>query len=60
MKNVIFTMASAVGMAALLFDRRVLKRFLNIETPLYRLWWEAHSANMQRKLDKIHSPYFDF
>lgn len=34
------------------FDRKVVKRYLHIETPLYRLWWEQHSANMQKKLDR--------
>lgn len=24
------------------FDRYVLKRYFNIETPLYRCWWRAH------------------
>lgn len=46
------------GMLA--FDKRVLKRLLSVETPLYRRWWKLHSLSMQRKLDKIHSLKFDF
>lgn len=33
------------------FDRKVLKRYLGIETPLYRLWHERHAVKMQRKLN---------
>ena len=34
------------------FDRKVLKRYLNIETPLYKLWWREHSKHIQRKLGR--------
>lgn len=34
-------------------DRFVVKRYLGIETPLYKLWWANHSEAIQRKLDKI-------
>lgn len=34
------------------FDKKVLKRYFNIETPLYKWWWKEHSASIQRKLDK--------
>lgn len=33
------------------FDRKVLKRYLNIQTPLYRLWWFYHCQFVQAKLD---------
>lgn len=33
------------------FDRKVLKRYLNIQTPLYRLWWSNHCQLVQAKLD---------
>lgn len=33
------------------FDRKVLKRYLNIQTPLYRLWWSSHCQFVQAKLD---------
>lgn len=36
------------------FDKRVLKRYFNIETALYKLWWKTHSEYMQKKLDKLH------
>ena len=36
------------------FDKRVLKRYFNIETALYKCWWKAHSEYMQKKLDKLH------
>lgn len=33
------------------FDRRVIKRYLNLETPLYKLWWKEHCKSIQKKLD---------
>lgn len=33
------------------FDRKVLKRYLNVQTPLYRLWWSNHCQLVQAKLD---------
>lgn len=36
------------------FDKRILKRYFNIETPLYKLWWATHSKCMQKKLNTIH------
>lgn len=38
--------------SVLKFDREVLKRHFNLETPLYKLWWKSHVRAMQRKLDK--------
>lgn len=40
--------------ALLWLARKIWKRYFNIETPLYKLWWEAHTKNMQKKLDKCH------
>lgn len=36
------------------FDKKVLKRYFNIETVLYKCWWKSHSEYMQKKLDKLH------
>lgn len=33
------------------FDRFVVKRYLNIETPLYKFWWSNHVAFVQKKLE---------
>lgn len=33
------------------FDRFVVKRYLNIETPLYKFWWSNHAAFVQKKLE---------
>lgn len=33
------------------FDRKVVKRYLNIETPLYKLWWSVYKEQMQSKLN---------
>lgn len=37
------------------FDKKVLKRYFNIETALYKYWWKAHSEHIQKKLDKLHN-----
>lgn len=37
--------------AACKFDRFVLKRYLGIETPLYKVWWRRRSESIQRELD---------
>lgn len=49
--HVSFVMVRFVVRTMLAFDRKVVKRFLNIETPLYKLWWRNHRESLQRKLD---------
>lgn len=39
------------------FDRKVLKRYLNIQTPLYRLWWAKHCRLIQTELDTKNNKY---
>lgn len=36
-------------------DRFIVKRYFNLETPIYKLWWRNHSLAIQKKLDKIHN-----
>ena len=36
-------------------DRFIVKRYLNLETPIYKLWWRNHALALQKKLDKIHN-----
>lgn len=36
------------------FDKKVLKRYFNIETPLYKIWWNTHALYLQKKLDEQH------
>lgn len=38
-------------------DRKIIKRHLQIETPLYRCWHRNHAKSMQRKLDLAHGNY---
>ena len=55
MRNFSHLMARAVcaALRALLcFDRRVVKRFLNIETPLYKFSWSRHVVYIQRLLNE--------
>lgn len=40
------------------FDKKVLKRYFNIETPLYKVWWDSHALYLQKKLDKQHGTDF--
>ncbi len=39
---------------SLLIASKWLKKAFNIETALYSWWWEMHSKNMQRALNKAH------
>jgi len=36
-------------------DRFIVKRYFNMETPIYKLWWRNHALAIQKKLDKIHN-----
>lgn len=36
------------------FDRFIIKRYLNLETPLYKLWWNTHAKSLHEKLQKQH------
>lgn len=49
--HILFVMVRFIVRAMLVFDRKVVKRFLNIETPLYKLWWSNHKEYIQNKLD---------
>jgi len=42
MRQVVFKLLS--------FDKK-LKKYLGIETPLYKAWWKAHSRQIQKELD---------
>lgn len=33
-------------------ERKVIKRYLNLETPIYKWWWKNHVVCMQKKLDE--------
>lgn len=35
--------------------KNVWKRYFNIETPVYKLWWNTHVKCMQKKLDRAHN-----
>lgn len=34
--------------------KNIWKRYFGIETPVYKMWWKAHSQSMQKKLDRAH------
>lgn len=54
MVKCLVSIIQAVLRSVLKFDREVLKRYLNIETPLYKIWWNAHALYLQKKLDEQH------
>lgn len=33
------------------FDRKVIKRYLGIETPIYKLWWKCNVENLQNQIN---------
>lgn len=39
------------------FSIRVLKRYLNIETPLYKRYWEKRSEWIQKTIDRAHPEF---
>ncbi len=49
--HILFVVLRFVVRSMLSFDRKVVKRFLNLETPLYKLWWSNHVEHIQNKLD---------
>jgi len=55
--DITVAIGAAVGKTLLWLSRRVWKRYLGIETPLYKWWWKRHCEYMQQKLDDTHSPY---
>lgn len=42
------------------FDRFVLKRYFNLETPLYKFWWRAHMERLQSELDRVRASNKEF
>ena len=50
--HALFVTLRVIVRSILKFDRYVLKRYLNIETPLYKLWWSNNVEYIQKKLDK--------
>lgn len=56
---ILFVVLRAIVRTILRFDRKVLKRYLNIETPLYKIWWVQYAAMMQKKLDVAYAKRTD-
>ena len=50
--HVLFVIVRFLVRTMLAFDRKVLKRFLNLETPLYKFWWSNHVEHIQKKLNE--------
>lgn len=40
-------------------SRKFWKRYLGVETPLYKRWKAQHTRYIQRKLDKAHAEWKD-
>ena len=40
--------------AALKFDKKVLKAYLGVETPIYKCWWSANVRRTQKLIDRDH------
>ena len=52
--RVLFITIRIIVRSMLKFDSYILKRYFNIETPLYKFWWNNHTKVMQRKLNKYY------
>lgn len=53
-ENILLAVCGIILRSLLWVARNVWKRYLGIETPVYKLWWKAHAENMQKKLDECH------
>lgn len=52
MQDMIWAALGAVVRSVLRFDRRVIKAYTGIETPLYKLWWRQRAAETRRLLNE--------
>lgn len=55
LQDIIIAVLRTVIKTLLWVAKHVWKRYFGIETPVYKLWWKAHSERMQEKLDIAHS-----
>lgn len=50
--KILFVITKLIVRLLLWVSRKLLKPYLKIETPIYKLWWKHHRTYMQAKLDK--------
>lgn len=50
--ELMFYLLSLILKGIMRFDRYVLKRYLHIETPMYKFWWKNYVRIMQVELNK--------
>lgn len=49
---VIFIIIRKVVRSWLYFDKQVIKRYIGVETPLYKIWWKNNVRLTQRRLNR--------
>lgn len=54
MGKLLMVLCRVIVKSLLWIAKHFWKRYFDIETPIYRLWWKAHAKSMQKKLDRCH------
>ncbi len=52
--DILMAICCMIARALLWIAKNFWKRYLGIETPVYKLWWKSHAKSMQKKLDRRH------
>lgn len=55
--DILMVICCVIVRSLLWIAKHFWKRYFNIETPVYKLWWKAHAVSMQKKLDKVHRTF---
>lgn len=52
--DILMAICRVIVRSLLWIAKHFWKRYFNIETPVYKLWWSSHARIMQKKLDQCH------
>jgi hypothetical protein len=52
LKKALFRVLKTVVRSTLKFDRYVVKKYVGIETPLYKLWWAYNVQHTQKLINR--------
>ncbi len=52
--DILMVICRVIVRSLLWIAKHFWKRYFGIETPVYKLWWKAHTTAMQKKLDMVH------
>lgn len=49
-----FRICATIVRALIAFDRRIVKAYTGIETPLYKFWWSRRARATQQHINAAH------